>query len=47
MLNRIWVEKSQSNFLLIAAVYDTTDKASSSDIADWLVIMTLRTAGAC
>lgn len=31
------MEKSQSNFLLIAAVYDTTDKASSSDIADWLV----------
>ncbi|MGT8896507.1 hypothetical protein ACVV38_12950 [Escherichia coli] len=23
--------------MLIAAVYDTTDKASSSDIADWLV----------
>lgn len=34
----VTVEKSQSNFLLIAAVYDTTDKASSSDIADWLVI---------
>ncbi|HBC7750680.1 TPA: efflux RND transporter permease subunit [Escherichia coli] len=33
----VTVEKSQSNFLLIAAVYDTTDKASSSDIADWLV----------
>ena len=30
----VTVEKSQSNFLLIAAVYDTTDKASSSDIAD-------------
>ena len=30
--------RSRSNFLLlIAAVYDTTDKASSSDIADWLV----------
>ncbi len=26
----VTVEKSQSNFLLIAAVYDTTDKASSS-----------------
>lgn len=33
----VTVEKSQSNFLLIAAVYDTTDKASSSDISDWLV----------
>ncbi len=33
----VTVEKSQSNFLLIAAVYDTTDKASSLDIADWLV----------
>ena len=33
----ITVEKSQSNFLLIMGVYDKTDTASSSDIADWLV----------
>ncbi|HAU5635061.1 efflux RND transporter permease subunit [Citrobacter amalonaticus] len=33
----ITVEKSQSNFLLIMGVYDKTDKASSSDIADWMV----------
>ena len=33
----ITVEKSQSNFLLIMGVYDKTDAASSSDIADWLV----------
>ncbi|MEX3020603.1 efflux RND transporter permease subunit [Kluyvera sp. STS39-E] len=33
----VTVVKSQSNFLLIMGVYDTTDKASSSDIADWLV----------
>ncbi|MHC9005451.1 efflux RND transporter permease subunit [Enterobacter adelaidei] len=33
----ITVEKSQSNFLLIAGVYDKTDKSSSSDIADWMV----------
>ncbi|WP_312069756.1 efflux RND transporter permease subunit [Lelliottia nimipressuralis] len=33
----ITVVKSQSNFLLIMGVYDKTDKASSSDIADWLV----------
>ena len=33
----ITVEKSQSNFLLIMGVYDKTDSASSSDIADWLV----------
>lgn len=33
----ITVQKSQSNFLLIMGVYDKTDKASSSDIADWLV----------
>ncbi|MCU6684670.1 efflux RND transporter permease subunit [Leclercia sp. H6W5] len=33
----ITVEKSQSNFLLIMGVYDKTDQASSSDIADWLV----------
>ena len=30
----ITVEKSQSNFLLIMGVYDKTDAASSSDIAD-------------
>ncbi|OSN06738.1 multidrug efflux RND transporter permease subunit [Lonsdalea britannica] len=33
----ITVTKSQSNFLLIMALYDKTDKATSSDIADWLV----------
>lgn len=33
----VTVVKSQSNFLLIAAVYDQSDKATSSDIADWLV----------
>jgi len=33
----ITVQKSQSNFLLIMGVYDKTDNASSSDIADWLV----------
>lgn len=33
----VTVVKSQSSFLLIMAVYDTTDKATSSDIADWLV----------
>lgn len=33
----ITVQKSQSNFLLIMGVYDKTDHASSSDIADWLV----------
>lgn len=42
----VTVEKSQSNFLLIAAVYDTTDKASSSDIADWLV-SNVQGPGAC
>jgi multidrug efflux pump len=26
-----------SSFLLIMAMYDKTDRASSSDIADWLV----------
>lgn len=31
------VLKSQSNFLLIMGLYDKTDRASSSDIADWLV----------
>ncbi|MBS0848359.1 efflux RND transporter permease subunit [Citrobacter sp. JGM124] len=33
----ITVQKSQSNFLLIMGIYDKTDSASSSDIADWLV----------
>ncbi|MCS3433788.1 efflux RND transporter permease subunit [Klebsiella sp. BIGb0407] len=33
----VTVVKSQSNFLLILGVYDKTDQASSSDIADWLV----------
>ena len=33
----ITVEKSQSNFMLIMGVYDKTDTASSSDIADWPV----------
>ncbi|RAT13940.1 MULTISPECIES: efflux RND transporter permease subunit [Lonsdalea] len=33
----ITVTKSQSNFLLIMALYDKTDQATSSDIADWLV----------
>lgn len=33
----VTVVKSQSNFLLIMGVYDKTEKASSSDIADWLV----------
>jgi len=33
----VTVVKSQSNFLLILGVYDKTDRASSSDIADWLV----------
>ena len=33
----VTVVKSQSSFLLIAAVYDKSDSASSSDIADWLV----------
>ncbi|MGL5969600.1 MAG: efflux RND transporter permease subunit [Kluyvera sp.] len=33
----VTVVKSQSSFLLIMAVFDTTDKATSSDIADWLV----------
>jgi len=32
----IVVSKSQSNFLTIVAVYDTTDKAKESDIADYL-----------
>lgn len=33
----VTVTKSQSSFLLIMAVYDKTNKATSSDIADWLV----------
>lgn len=33
----VTVKKSQSNFLLIAALYDKTDKHSGTDIADWLV----------
>ena len=33
----VTVVKSQSSFLLIMAMYDKTDRASSSDIADWLV----------
>ncbi|HCB0597368.1 TPA: multidrug efflux RND transporter permease subunit, partial [Klebsiella quasipneumoniae subsp. similipneumoniae] len=33
----VTVEKSQSSFLLILAVYDKTDRATSSDISDWLV----------
>ncbi|MFP1725457.1 efflux RND transporter permease subunit [Lonsdalea quercina] len=33
----ITVTKSQSNFLLIMALYDKTDQATTSDIADWLV----------
>jgi len=33
----ITVTKSQSDFLMIAALYDKTDKATSNDIADWLV----------
>ncbi|EIC85272.1 efflux RND transporter permease subunit [Serratia sp. M24T3] len=31
------VTKSQSDFLMIATLYDKTNKASSRDIADWLV----------
>lgn len=31
------VEKSESSFLLIMALYDTLDKHSNTDIADWLV----------
>lgn len=33
----VTVVKSQSNFLLILAVYDKNNKATSSDISDWLV----------
>ncbi len=31
------VTKSQTDFLLIVAIYDATDKASASDIADYMV----------
>ncbi|MGE9550237.1 efflux RND transporter permease subunit [Erwinia amylovora] len=33
----ITVTKSQSDFLMILSLYDKTNKASSNDIADWLV----------
>lgn len=33
----VTVEKSESSFLLIMALYDTLDKHSNTDIADWLV----------
>ncbi|MEG3092713.1 efflux RND transporter permease subunit [Sphingomonas sp. PB1R3] len=33
----VTVTKSNSDFLLIVAVYDKTDKASASDVADYLV----------
>ncbi|WP_413733573.1 efflux RND transporter permease subunit [Sodalis sp. RH21] len=33
----VTVEKSQTSFLLIMALYDTLDKHSGTDIADWLV----------
>jgi len=33
----ITVTKSQSDFLMIMALYDKTNKATSNDIADWLV----------
>ncbi|MFZ4286532.1 efflux RND transporter permease subunit [Variovorax sp. HJSM1_2] len=33
----VTVTKSQTDFLMIAALYDATDKASASDIADYLV----------
>jgi len=36
-LEGVTVTKSNSDFLLIVALYDQTDKASNSDIADWLV----------
>ncbi|WP_289483620.1 efflux RND transporter permease subunit [Enterobacter sp. E105B] len=36
MQSGVTVAKSQSNYLLIAAVYDKTDRVSSSDIADWM-----------
>ncbi len=32
----VTVEKSQSSFLLIFAVYDKNNKATSSDISDWI-----------
>ncbi len=33
----VTVTKSQTDFLMIAALYDVTDKASATDIADYLV----------
>ncbi|MEQ9886533.1 efflux RND transporter permease subunit [Pectobacterium zantedeschiae] len=33
----VTVTKSQSNFLLIMSLYDSSDKASSADIADYMV----------
>ncbi|WP_058959941.1 efflux RND transporter permease subunit [Type-E symbiont of Plautia stali] len=33
----VTVEKAQSDFLLILAVYDKTNKSSSSDVADYMV----------
>lgn len=33
----VTVTKSQSNFLLIMALYDKNDKANNNDISDWLV----------
>lgn len=33
----VTVVKSQSSFLLIVSVYDKSDKATTSDISDWLV----------
>lgn len=33
----VTVTKSQSNFLLVMGLYDTTDESSSTDIGDWLV----------
>src|SRR5476651_59894 len=33
----VTVEKAQSDFLLIMAIYDKTDKSTSADVADYLV----------
>ncbi|MDR7345622.1 multidrug efflux pump [Pantoea alhagi] len=33
----VTVTKSQSNFLLVMGLYDTSNKSSSNDIGDWLV----------
>lgn len=33
----VTVTKSQSNFLLVMGLYDTTGKSNSTDIGDWLV----------